>query len=66
MLLAKQLLTDGALSVTEIAYAAGYGNLRRFNDVWLTAYGTPPSRLRRQALRAPSGTLCLALALKRV
>ena len=62
LLLAKQLLTDSALSVTEIAYAAGYGSLRRFNDVWLTAYGTPPSRLRRQALRAPSGTLCLALS----
>jgi AraC family transcriptional regulator, regulatory protein of adaptative response / DNA-3-methyladenine glycosylase II len=46
LLLAKQLLTDTALSITDIAFAAGFGSLRRFNAVWLAAYGVAPSRLR--------------------
>ena len=46
LLLAKQLLTDTTLSITDIAFAAGFGSLRRFNAVWLAAYGVAPSRLR--------------------
>jgi AraC family transcriptional regulator of adaptative response / DNA-3-methyladenine glycosylase II len=48
LLLAKQLLTDTALPVTEIAYASGYRSLRRFNDAFLKRYRMPPSRLRKQ------------------
>lgn len=48
LLLAKQLLTETALPVTEIAYASGFGSLRRFNDAFLKRYRMPPSRLRKQ------------------
>lgn len=34
LLLAKNLLTDTDLSVLDIAMAAGFGSLRRFNDLF--------------------------------
>lgn len=48
LLLAKQLLTETALPVTEIAYASGFRSLRRFNDAFLKRYRMPPSKLRRE------------------
>lgn len=50
LLLAKQLLTETALPVTEIAFASGYSSLRRFNDAFGSHYGMPPSRLRKAAV----------------
>jgi len=49
LLLAKQLLTETRLSVSEIAYASGFGSLRRFNDAFRTRYDMSPGRLRREA-----------------
>ena len=49
LLLAKQLLTETALSITEVAYASGFSSLRRFNDAFAGRYGMPPTRLRRRA-----------------
>lgn len=48
LLFAKQLLTETAISVTDAALAAGFGSLRRFNDAFLSAYGMPPSALRKR------------------
>lgn len=50
LLLAKQLLTETRLPVTEIAFASGFGSLRRFNDAFTTRYGMPPTRLRKRAV----------------
>jgi AraC family transcriptional regulator, regulatory protein of adaptative response / DNA-3-methyladenine glycosylase II len=49
LLLAKQLLTETRLSITEVAFASGFSSLRRFNDAFNTRYGMPPTRLRRKA-----------------
>jgi AraC family transcriptional regulator of adaptative response / DNA-3-methyladenine glycosylase II len=49
LLLAKQLLTETRMPVTEIAFASGFSSLRRFNDAFGTRYGMPPSRLRKEA-----------------
>jgi AraC family transcriptional regulator of adaptative response / DNA-3-methyladenine glycosylase II len=49
LLLAKQLLTETTLSVTEIAFASGFSSLRRFNDAFSRRYKMPPTRLRRKA-----------------
>ena len=49
LLLAKQLLTETALPVTEVAFASGFASLRRFNDAFRRRYRMPPTRLRRQA-----------------
>ncbi len=51
LLLAKQLLTDTSLPVTEVAMAAGFNSLRRFNTVFRDAYRMAPRDLRRQAPR---------------
>jgi AraC family transcriptional regulator of adaptative response / DNA-3-methyladenine glycosylase II len=49
LLLAKQLLTETTLPVTEIAFASGFSSLRRFNGAFRAQYRMPPTRLRRQA-----------------
>jgi AraC family transcriptional regulator of adaptative response / DNA-3-methyladenine glycosylase II len=49
LLLAKQLLTETKLPVTEIAFASGFSSLRRFNDAFSEHYRMPPSRLRKKA-----------------
>ena len=49
LLLAKQLLTETTLPITDIAFASGFSSLRRFNDAFNTRYGMAPSRLRKSA-----------------
>lgn len=49
LLLAKRLLTDTALPVTDVALAAGFGSVRRFNDVLKTRYGLTPLAMRKRA-----------------
>ena len=44
---AKQLIHDTGLSMTDVAMAAGFGSLRRFNDVFRKLYHRPPGELRR-------------------
>ena len=48
LLLAKQLLTETRLPVTEIAFSSGFASLRRFNDAFNTRYGMSPTSLRRK------------------
>jgi AraC family transcriptional regulator of adaptative response / DNA-3-methyladenine glycosylase II len=52
LLLAKQLLTDSALGMTEVAYASGFASVRRFNHLFKTRYGLNPTALRRQGTPA--------------
>jgi AraC family transcriptional regulator of adaptative response / DNA-3-methyladenine glycosylase II len=47
LLLAKRLLTDTVLPVTEVAFASGFGSLRRFNALFKQRYRLRPSQLRR-------------------
>ncbi len=53
LLLAKQLLTETRLPVTEIAFASGFSSLRRFNDAFRSRYDLSPTRLRRDAAQGP-------------
>lgn len=46
LLLAKRLLTDTALPVTEVAFASGFSSVRRLNALFSERYRMPPSRLR--------------------
>jgi AraC family transcriptional regulator of adaptative response / DNA-3-methyladenine glycosylase II len=48
LLLAKNLLTDTDLSVLEVAMAAGFGSLRRFNDLFKKHYRLSPTGLRKK------------------
>src|SRR5687767_4820267 len=46
LLLAKRLLTDTTLSVTEVAFACGFGSVRRFNALFKQRYRLRPGQLR--------------------
>lgn len=67
LLLAKQLLTETTLPITEVAFASGFASLRRFNDAFSGRYGMPPTRFRKAAdalagSEPPAATLTLQLA----
>ncbi|MDQ6708090.1 MAG: helix-turn-helix domain-containing protein [Acidobacteriota bacterium] len=47
LLFAKQLLHDTRLPMAEIALAAGFGSIRRFNHAFRALYNRPPRELRR-------------------
>jgi AraC family transcriptional regulator, regulatory protein of adaptative response / DNA-3-methyladenine glycosylase II len=48
VLFAKQLIHETRMPMTEIALAAGFGSLRRFNEVFQDLFHRPPSALRRK------------------
>jgi AraC family transcriptional regulator, regulatory protein of adaptative response / DNA-3-methyladenine glycosylase II len=52
LLLAKALLTDSTLPVTQVALASGFGSVRRFNAAFVDHYRLSPSRLRQQGAEA--------------
>ncbi len=62
---ARTLLEQTVLPVTDVAFAAGFGSLRQFNDVMRAEYGASPSELRRQPVTpdrpADGGSLALRL-----
>ncbi len=47
LLCAKQLLTDTALPMTQIALASGFASVRRFNAAFVSHYKLNPTALRR-------------------
>lgn len=60
--LAKQLLHDTALPLVDLAFAAGFSSVRRFNDAFRARFGQTPSAFRKSGAVAPShGTIELRL-----
>jgi AraC family transcriptional regulator of adaptative response / DNA-3-methyladenine glycosylase II len=49
LLLAKRLLTDTPMPVTDVAMASGFGSVRRFNALFRARYRMQPGALRRSA-----------------
>jgi AraC family transcriptional regulator of adaptative response/methylated-DNA-[protein]-cysteine methyltransferase len=47
---AKRLIDQTAMPLSEIAFAAGFSSVRRFNDAFRDTYGRPPSSFRRSEL----------------
>ncbi|HWZ90923.1 MAG TPA: AlkA N-terminal domain-containing protein [Polyangiaceae bacterium] len=65
VLLAKQLIHETRLPMAQIAFASGFGSVRRFNEAFLALFGRAPGELRRLggadiALES-DGPLCLLL-----
>lgn len=50
LLMAKRLLHETSLSITQVAFASGFESLRRFNDAFKTRYRLAPASLRREVL----------------
>jgi AraC family transcriptional regulator of adaptative response / DNA-3-methyladenine glycosylase II len=66
LLFAKKLLQETRLPITQLAFAAGFQSVRRFNAAFRERYGMPPSSIRRDGSEAESvdddGTIVLKLA----
>ena len=62
--LAKRLLDDTDLPISDVALCAGYGSLRRCNDELRRVYGRPPRDLRRGRSATDGATLRLRLPLR--
>jgi AraC family transcriptional regulator of adaptative response / DNA-3-methyladenine glycosylase II len=52
---ARRLLLDTALPITEVAHAAGFASLRRFNAAMREAWGEAPRALRARGARSRRG-----------
>jgi AraC family transcriptional regulator of adaptative response / DNA-3-methyladenine glycosylase II len=62
VLLAKRLIADARLPLCDVAAAAGFGSVRRFNEVMRRTFHRPPSALRRSGgAPAPDGAIALSL-----
>jgi AraC family transcriptional regulator, regulatory protein of adaptative response / methylated-DNA-[protein]-cysteine methyltransferase len=46
---AKRMIDTTAMPLSGIAFAAGFGSVRRFNDAFRGTYGRPPSAFRERA-----------------
>src|SRR5271163_204731 len=55
VLFAKQLIHETRMSMTEIALAAGFGSVRRFNEIFQGLFHRPPSALRRRSASGHAG-----------
>ncbi|HVR80506.1 MAG TPA: AlkA N-terminal domain-containing protein [Luteimonas sp.] len=61
LLFAKQLLTETTLPITQVALAAGFGSLRRFNTTFREAYRMAPRDLRKRPMIDSGQALTLRL-----
>lgn len=62
LLFAKKLLQETALPMPDVAYAAGFRSVRRFNALFASRYRMAPGALRRAGDDAAGGTLTIRLA----
>ena len=62
LLLARQLIGETSLPLVDVAHAAGFGSVRRFNSAIRSAYGIAPGEMRRGRQPAKStGLITLEL-----
>jgi AraC family transcriptional regulator of adaptative response / DNA-3-methyladenine glycosylase II len=64
ILLAKQLIHETGLPMTQVALAAGFGSVRRFNDTFQRLFRRPPRALRRRGAARDGSPIELTLAYK--
>lgn len=53
--LARKLIVETSLPLSEIAFAAGFGSIRRFNDAFRKRFSKSPGEIRRQPLKRDEG-----------
>ena len=61
---AKKLLEETDLPVGELALAAGFGSVRRFNEAFLETFGEAPRKIRAARGAKPSPGISLQLAFR--
>ena len=62
--LAKQLIHETRLPMSEVALAAGFGSIRRFNETFQRLYDRPPAALRRSGAASLSANGAVTLQLR--
>ena len=62
LLLAKQLLSESNLPITQVAFASGFESVRRFNALFRSHYRLTPTDLRREARPGNGDLVRLTLA----
>ncbi len=62
LLLAKQLLSESSLPITQVAFASGFESVRRFNALFSSHYRLTPTDLRREARPGNGDLVRLTLA----
>ena len=62
LLFAKKLLAETALPITEVAFAAGFGSVRRFNSAVKNQFRLPPTALRNRSTKK-ADNICIQLQL---
>ena len=61
--LAKQLIHETSLPMTEVALGSGFGSIRRFNEAFRAMFGREPRELRKQVkAAAAAGDISLLLS----
>jgi len=55
LLFAKQLLAETSMPITDVAFAAGFGSVRRFNSTFQQRLKLTPGDIRRQATNGEPG-----------
>src|ERR1700738_249084 len=55
VLFAKQLIHETRMPMTEVALAAGFGSIRRFNEIFRDLFHRPPSILRQKTSASEEG-----------
>jgi AraC family transcriptional regulator of adaptative response / DNA-3-methyladenine glycosylase II len=55
VLFAKHLIHETQMPMTEVALAAGFGSVRRFNEIFRDLFHRPPTSLRRKSSANPVG-----------
>lgn len=63
LLLAKRLIAETQLPMVQVAFAAGFASVRRFNELFRRHYRLTPSSLRRSATNTALNGDCLRLTL---
>jgi AraC family transcriptional regulator of adaptative response / DNA-3-methyladenine glycosylase II len=61
LLLAKRLLRETSLDLTQIAFASGFGSVRRFNALFKSRYGLSPREIRGKSSDSGSDSLSVQL-----
>ncbi len=64
VLFAKKLITETSLPMTEVAHAAGFASVRRFNDALRRMYAISPGDLRRRRVAESEITAGAPITLK--
>ena len=64
VLFAKQLIDDSRMPMTQIAHAAGFSSVRRFNSEMQASYGRSPTALRKGSAGPTKGNAGLGVPLR--